>query len=136
MRGINEFVELKKLVANSADSTGYVDTELLRSLVQSCELRVSMLAIEVRVGGLDSDKSTDETFKDALFELSKTAPSAVEGQLAEDTQILEVLDEKLNTVTSAVNTLSTDVMSKLECLQADMDAMKAQMGIKPKETEE
>ena len=75
-----------------------------------------MLAIEVRVGGLDSDKSTEETFKDALFELSKTAPSSVEGQLAEDTQILEVLDEKLNTVTSAVNTLSTDVMSKLELL--------------------
>ena len=43
-----------------------------------------MLAIEVRVGGLDSDKSTEETFADALFELSKTSPGAVEEKLRED----------------------------------------------------
>lgn len=91
-----------------------------------------MLAIEVRVGGLDSDKSTEETFKDALYELAKTSPGAVEAQLAEDGQILEVLDEKLNSVTSAVNTLSTDVMARLDELKADMDALKATVGAQTK----
>ena len=33
LRGVTEFVELKKLVANCADSTGMVDTELLKSLI-------------------------------------------------------------------------------------------------------
>ena len=33
LRGVTEFSELKKLVANCADSTGLVDTELLKSLV-------------------------------------------------------------------------------------------------------
>ena len=91
-----------------------------------------MLAIEVRVGGLDSDKSTEETFKDALYELAKTSPGAVEAQLAEDGQILEVLDEKLNSVTSAVNTPSTDVMARLDELKADMDALKATVGAQTK----
>lgn len=84
LRGVTEFVELKKLVANTADSTGVVDTELLKALVQSCHLRVAMLAIETRTGGLDSGKDADEEFKDALYELSKTSPRAVEAQLAEE----------------------------------------------------
>ena len=102
LRGVTEFVELKKLVANAADSTGMVDTELLRSLIQSIELRCAMLAIEVRTGGLETGKDDDETFKDALYELARTSPNAVEAQLAEDGQVLEVLDEKLNAVTSSV----------------------------------
>ena len=110
-----------------------VDTELLKSLVQSCNLRVAMLAIEVRVGGLDSDKTDDETFKDALYELAKTSPGAVEAKLAEDGQILEVLDGKLNSVTDAVNTLSTDVMARLDELKADMDALKATVGAQSKQ---
>jgi len=78
LRGVTEFVELKKLVANCADSTGMVDTELLKSLIQSCNLRCAMLAIEIRTGGLESDKDDDETFRDSLYELSKTSPNAVE----------------------------------------------------------
>ena len=75
-----------------------------------------MLAIEGRVGGLNDDKSADETFKDALFELAKTSPGAVEEQLAEEGQILGVLDEKLNTVTSAVKDLTSDVCKRLDDL--------------------
>lgn len=33
LRGLTEFSQLKKLVANCADSTGMVDTELLQSLI-------------------------------------------------------------------------------------------------------
>lgn len=90
-------------MANAADSTGIVDTELLKSLIQSSELRCAMLAIEIRTGGLESGKDDDETFKDSLYELSKTSPNAVEAQLAQEGQVLEVLDEKLNAVTSSVN---------------------------------
>jgi len=83
-----------------------------------------MLAIEIRTGGLESGKDEDETFKDALYELSKTSPKAVEAQLAQDGQVLEVLDEKLNAVTSSVNTLATDVMERLDELKRDITELK------------
>lgn len=44
-----------------------------------------------------------------------------------------MLDEKLNSVTSAVNTLSTDVMARLDELKADMDALKQKVGVKTTE---
>lgn len=57
-----------------------------------------MLSIEMRVGDLDIGKSEENVFKDSLFELAKTEPSTVEGQLAEEGQILDTIDEKLNTI--------------------------------------
>ena len=53
LAGIREFNLLKKLVANCQDSTGMVDTQLLKSLVDQVNLRVEMMSIEMRVNDLD-----------------------------------------------------------------------------------
>jgi len=47
-----------------------------------------MLAIEIRLGGLESYKDEEGIFKDALYELAKTAPNSIEANLAEEGQVL------------------------------------------------
>lgn len=57
LSGINEYNNLKKLVANSANKMGVVDTDLLVSLTDQVSLRYHMLLIEMRVGDLDIGKT-------------------------------------------------------------------------------
>ena len=83
-----------------------------------------MLAIEIRTGGLESSKDEEEIFKDALYELAKTSCNSVEAQLAEEGQVLEQLDEKLNAITGSVATLSKEVMGRLDDLQKDIAYLK------------
>lgn len=87
-----------------------------------------MLAIEIRLGDLESGKDEEGIFKDALYELAKTAPNSIEANLAEDGQVLEVLDAKLNTITSSVDTLSKEVLGRLDALAKDVSELKTQVG--------
>lgn len=103
---IKEYNQLKKLVANCADKMGIVDTELLVSLIDQVNLRCKMMNIEMRVGDLVIGKTEQEVFRDSLFELAKTEPSTVEGQLSEEGQILETIDEKLNTIQNTMDSFA------------------------------
>ena len=103
---------MKKLVANSAEKTGLVDTELLVSLIDQVTLRCGMLNIEMRVGDLDIGKSEEEVFRDSLFELAKTEPATVEGQLAEEGQVLDTIDEKLNKIQNTMDNFAKECTSR------------------------
>ena len=124
LSGIKEFNHLKKLVANSSDKMGIVDTELLTSLVDQATLRRNMLSIEMRVGDLDIGKSDEDVYKDSLFELAKTEPATVEGQLAEEGQILDNIDEKLNNIQTTMDDFSRLVQDKFEQMKVDLNELK------------
>ena len=53
LHGIQEFNQLKRLVANCSDKSNIVDINLLMSLVDQVMMRCDMMAIEMRVGDLD-----------------------------------------------------------------------------------
>ena len=82
----------------------------------------------VRTGGLELGKDEEGVFKDALYELAKTSPKGIEQQLAEDGQVLELLDEKLNIVTGAVATLSKEVLQRLDDMQKEITEVKERIG--------
>jgi hypothetical protein len=114
LRHIKEFNQLKKLVANCADKMGFVDTELLLSLIDQVNLRCQMLNIEMRVGDLDIGKTEEEVFRDSLYELAKTEPSTVERQLSEEGQILDNIDEKLNNIQKTMDSFSKEVSNRFD----------------------
>lgn len=78
LRGLKEFNELKRLIANSADKLGKVDINLLSSLTDQVNLRVQMLQIEINADELDLGKDENELYMDSLYELALTNPKAVE----------------------------------------------------------
>lgn len=102
--GIKEFNNLKKLVANCADKTGMVDTELIKSLIDQVNLRCEMLDIEIKADDLELGMTEEEIYQAALFELAKTEPKSIEGVLADEGQVLQTLDEKLNNISSNMST--------------------------------
>lgn len=55
-----------------------------------------MLAIEIKSGDLDYDGDEDGIYADSLYELSKTEPMSIEQQLAEEKEIVDKIDERLN----------------------------------------
>ena len=59
LKGLKEFILLKKLVANSADKTAMVDINLLLSLTQQVNLRNKMLEIEINAGDLELGSSEE-----------------------------------------------------------------------------
>jgi hypothetical protein len=114
LSGIKEYNHLKKLVANCADKMGVVDTELLVSLIDQVTLRCNMMNIEMRVGDLDIGKTEDDVYKDSLFELAKTEPSTVEGQLSEEGQILDTIDEKLNSIQTTMDDFARTIQERFD----------------------
>ena len=68
---------MKSLVANCAEKTGLVDTELLKSLTDQVELRLKIFKIQIRCADLDYGKTMEELKQDALIELTMTNPKAV-----------------------------------------------------------
>ena len=83
-----------------------VDTELLKSLVDQATLRVKFFKIEMRVGDLDIGKDNEELFQDALTELALTNPHAIQSLLAEESQVLEIIDEKINHLNDKIKGVS------------------------------
>jgi len=127
LNGLKEFNEFKQLVANSSEKNGKVDIELLKSLIDQVNLRCKILAIEARCSDLDLGKDPDEIYKDALNELSKTKPASVESQLAEDGQVLDTIDQKLNSMNETMIGLTEDVNDKFSKLMEEMAALRTEV---------
>jgi len=86
---------IKKLVCNSSDKVGKVDVTLLLGLVEEVNLRYKMIQIEIKSGDLEIDSTSEEIYRDILYELAKTEPSMVEAQLGDESQVMDVIDDKL-----------------------------------------
>lgn len=84
MNRLREFNLLKRLVANCADKTCMVDTELLKSLIDQVELRIQMISTLLHLGELEVAKGLEDMRQASLKELSRTEPKTVESKLNED----------------------------------------------------
>ena len=120
LKGIQEFNQLKNLVANSADKENNVDTELLRSLIDQVNLRTRMLKIEKQVSDLELGKTEEEIERDCLYELARTNPKGVEEKLAEESQKLDHLEEKLVGLKDDIGKLQEEMNTKFEDLKNSM----------------
>ena len=125
--GIKEFNNLKKLVANCADKTGMVDTELIKSLIDQVNLRCEMLDIEIKADDLELGMTEEEIYQSALYELAKTEPKSIEGCLADEGQVLETLDEKLNNITTNMSNFQKNILAKMEEMNSEIRNMKSVM---------
>ena len=50
------------------------------------------------MGNLELDLSEEEIYRDILYEMAKAEPSMIEAQLAEESQVLETIDDKLECI--------------------------------------
>lgn len=117
LHGIQEFNQLKRLVANCSDKSNIVDINLLMSLVDQVMMRCDMMAIEMRVGDLDIGLDQEEIFKNSLYELAKTEPSTIESILAEEGQILDTIDTKLNEIKATMDSFDSSITARFKDLK-------------------
>lgn len=113
------------MVANCADKEDNVDTELLRSLVEQVNTRSKMLEIERRVSDLELGKEPDEILNDCLYELARTNPKGVEGQLAEEGQRLDILEEKIVGIKDDISKMCESINERFDKLDEQMQDMGA-----------
>jgi ABC-type transporter Mla subunit MlaD len=72
--------------------------------------------VATKLGTLDDGKDEDEMRHDALFELSMTEPRSVEEHLAEESQVLETIDSKINNLIDNLAQFSSDVISRFDTM--------------------
>lgn len=101
LKSINEFNTFKRLVFSCADKKGLVNIEIIRSLIDQVNLRCKMLELEKRLGGLEMQDEA-EIYSAALFELSKCEPMGIVSQLADESQMIENVDEKITSLASTL----------------------------------
>lgn len=57
-----------------------------------------MIQIEIKSGDLEVDSTSGEIYKKILYEFAKTEPSNVENQLGDESQIMIIIDDKLESI--------------------------------------
>lgn len=72
-----------------------------------------MLAIEIKSGDLDYDGDEDGIYADSLYELSKTEPMSIEQQLAEEKEIVDKIDERLNKTLQNIDIFKSHVLDRM-----------------------
>ena len=72
-----------------------------------------MLAIEIKSGDLDYDGDEDGIYADSLYELSKTEPMSIEQQLAEEKEIVDKIDERLNKTLQNIDVFKSHVLGRM-----------------------
>lgn len=120
---LKQFNLIKTLVANSANKDGTVDNELLTSLIDQVELRCKMMAVEFKIGRLDIGKDIDTVQKEALYEFALTEPSNIESQLADEGQIIDIIQDKLNNIMKNLSEFETEVNDNFEKIDAQVDIL-------------
>ena len=60
------------------------------------------------------DSTNDEIQRDILYELAKTEPSMVEAQLGDESQVMEVIDDKLENIKEKFEKFKTLVNRRFE----------------------
>lgn len=100
---------LKTLVANCADKTGLVDTDMLKSLIDQVELRQKMLVTLILTGDLELGKDDEQMWQDGLIELCRAEPKNVENKLAQDGQVLDTLRDTVNGIKMDITKLTEDI---------------------------
>lgn len=91
-----------------------VDTNLLNGLIDQVDLRCKILAIEIKAGDLEIDADEEKIYNDALYELARTEPKAIESQLAEGSQVLDTIGEQLNDISTNLDDFKTKVEASFE----------------------
>ena len=122
LTGINEFNTFKKLVYSCADKQGQVNIEMIRSLVDQVNLRCKMLDLEQRLRGLELENE-EEIYAAALFELSKLEPNSIISQMADQSQMIDNVDQKINNVQDSLATLHSLVLKKFELMDSKLNDM-------------
>ena len=82
-----------------------------------------MMAIEMRVGDLDIGLDQEEIFKNSLYELAKTEPSTIESILAEEGQILDTIDTKLNEIKETMEKFDSSITARFKDLKIQLDGL-------------
>ena len=91
-----------------------VDTNLITGLIHQVELRSKMLGIEIKSGDLDYDGDEDQIYADSLYELSKTEPSSIEQQLAEEAELVDQIDKELNKTVSEIDNFKSLILGRMQ----------------------
>lgn len=128
LNSLREFNLLKRLVANCADKTCMVDTELLQSLIDQVELRIQMIRTQIQLGELEIANSIEDIRQGSLKELSRTEPKTVESKLNEDGQVLEVILDQVSQIQQDMGHLKSEV-KKSHKLKYDVSNIKSQIEI-------
>lgn len=123
LAGIKEYAVIKDLVCQSADKNRMVDTNLLNGLIDQVDLRCKILAIEIKAGDLEIDADEEKIYNDALYELARTEPKAIESQLAEGSQVLDTIGEQLNNISTNLDDFKSKVESSFEKMQKQIEKL-------------
>ena len=66
-----------------------------------------MIQIEIKSGDLEVDSTNEEIYNKILYEFAKTEPMNVEAQLGDESQIMIVIDDKLESIKENIQSLKT-----------------------------
>ena len=81
-----------------------------------------MLETEIKAGDLELGKTGEEILTDCLFELGKCEPKTVEDMLAEESQVLDTVIEKVNDVQEGINSLAHQMKDRFTQLKERVDS--------------
>jgi hypothetical protein len=79
-----------------------------------------MIELEIRLNGLELEDDDEAIYNSALFELSKCEPITIESHLADEGQMIDNVDEKINALTENLIGFQATVMSRLDDMQAQI----------------
>jgi hypothetical protein len=73
-----------------------------------------MIQIEMKSGDLEVDSTNEEIYKKILYEFAKTESNNVEVQLGDESQIMVVIDDKLESIKESIEKFKTLVNYRFE----------------------
>ena len=73
-----------------------------------------MLQIEIKSGDLELDSDNNEIYRDIIYEMAKTEPSMIEAQLAEESQVLDIIDDKLESIKQDFEDFKKLILTRFE----------------------
>ena len=122
MAKLNTFNLLKSIVGRCVNKDDTVETELLRGLIEQVKLRQDMLVgVKQQLGEQENDVDAMRVvLDDALFDLSRTDPNEVAGALAEDSQMLDDLQEHMLELKEGIDEKHEEVVGQFDAIENDL----------------
>lgn len=121
--GLKEFASLKNLVFHCADLNHQVDTNLLKGLIDSVDLRCKMIAIEIKADDLEVDGDENDIYSNALKELVLTEPMSVKQKIADHSELVGNLSDRLIETISLIETFKSEIIDRTSKVQKKIDLL-------------
>ena len=134
MAKLNTFNLLKSIVGRCVNKDDTVETELLRGLIEQVKLRQEMLVgVSKQLGEQENWEAMRAIRDDALFDLSRTDPNEVAGALAEESQMLDELQEHMVELKEGINEGHEEMVGQFDAMKDDLQKIKRALKVKEDE---